>query len=326
MPDMVDTMAYLGRAPWHGLGVYLPQAVSVDEMLDQSALRWKVHAQPVRFKVPGEDVTFETTETKVLIRDNGPGPENKLVLGPCGPQYVPTQNDQSFKFFKALADDKVGLSLEVAGALDSGRYVWALAKFQESWEMMDEQFVDYLLLVSPHIWGRSLQIFYTPIRVVCMNTLMQAMQGRSVESAFRHLHLQEFDDKVIADAREIVGLGTKMTMQFRKSAEFLARIKADEGQTAKFFATLFASQLKDATTEDQLSAPIVQEMFEIRSGMPGAKTDAANGTYWGLVNTVTYLYDHVKGNSVDTRLQSAWLGKGATKKREAMELALRMAA
>lgn len=326
MAHEVDTMAYVGQEPWHGLGVQLNKALEIDEMLVTAGLDWKVHARPVRFNIPGEKAIFETTQTKVLIRDNGPGPENKIVLGPCGPQYVPTQNSESFKFFKALADDKVGLSLEVAGALDEGRYVWALAKFDDGWSMMDETFKDYLLLTSPHIWGRALQIFYTPIRVVCMNTLMMAMSGRSIETAFRHLHLQEFDDKIIADAREIVKLGTEMTMQFRKSAEFLAKIKADEAATAEFFAKLFAPSLAGVDTDSQLAAPIIQDLITTRDSMAGSQTEAASGTYWGLVNTVTYLFDHVKGNSVDTRLQSAWLGRGAAKKREALEVALKMAA
>lgn len=326
MPAMIDTIAYTGNEPWHGLGTYLPSLMTSDEAMEAAKLNWKVHACPARFRVPGEDVTFETQQTKVLVRDNGAGPENKIVLGPCGPQYVPTQNAQSFKFFKALADEKIGLSLEVAGALDEGRYVWGLARFRDEWAMMDEKFRNYLLLVSPHIWGRSLQIFYTPVRVVCMNTIMQALQGRSVESAYRHLHLSEFDDRVIADAREVVNLSQKMTVDFRKSVEFLARVKADEAASAKFFATLFAPALEDSATDDQLSAPVVQEMLALRDGMPGANTEAANGTYWGLVNTVTYLFDHKKGSSVDTRLQSAWLGKGATKKRDALTLALRMAA
>lgn len=326
MSHMIDGMAYAGQAPWHGLGVQLPHTTDADGLLDAANLRWKVHACPVRFKIPNEEHTFQTTETRVLIRDNGPGPENKIVLGPCGPQYVPTQNEQSFKFFKALATDKVGLSLEVGGSLDRGRYVWALAKFDDEWKIMDEEFQNYLLLVSPHIWGRALQIFYTPVRVVCMNTLMMAMSGRSVDSAYRHLHLSEFDDRVIADARGVMNLGVQMMDEFRKSAEFLAKIKADEAATAKFFATLFAPSLVNLDTEDQLAAPIIQDLITTKNTMVGAQTEAANGSYWGLVNTVTYMFDHVKGNTVDTRLQSAWLGKGAAKKREALDLAMRMAA
>lgn len=326
MAHEVDQMAYAGQAPWHGLGVELPDTTDADGMLDAANLRWKVHALPARFKCPDEDLTFQTTECKVLVRDNGPGPENKIVLGPCGPQYVPTQNEQAFKFFKALASDKVGLSLEVGGSLDRGRYVWALARFDDEWKIMDESFRNYLLFVSPHIWGRALQIFYTPVRVVCMNTMMQALSGRSVDSAYRHLHLTEFDDRVIADARGVMNLGGQMMDEFRKSAEFLAKVKADEAATAKFFATLFAPALADSDTDDQLSAPIVQDMILTKNTMVGAHTEAANETYWGLVNTVTYLFDHVRGNSVDTRLQSAWLGRGAAKKREAFDLAVRMAA
>ena len=43
------------------------------------------------------------------------------------------------------------------------------------------------------------------------------------------------------------------------------------------------------------------------------------------MNAVTYLTDHELGNSDETRLQSAWYGKGETRKRHALELAIQYA-
>ena len=44
MAHQVETMAYAGETPWHGLGTRVSNDLSVDEMLEQSGLDWKVRA------------------------------------------------------------------------------------------------------------------------------------------------------------------------------------------------------------------------------------------------------------------------------------------
>ncbi len=51
----------------------------------------------------------------------------------------------------------------------------------------------------------------------------------------------------------------------------------------------------------------------------------AAGTWWGAFNAVTYYYDHVAGTDQDKRLTSAWFGSAATRKRQALDLAVEFA-
>ncbi len=59
----------------------------------------------------------------------------------------------------------------------------------------------------------------------------------------------------------------------------------------------------------------------------GADMASANGTAWGLVNAVTQYIDHERWfRSQDHRLDSAWLGQGASIKAKAYQEAMKLAA
>ena len=42
MAHMVETMAYAGEVPWHGLGVQVEENLTPDEMLVAAGLDWTV--------------------------------------------------------------------------------------------------------------------------------------------------------------------------------------------------------------------------------------------------------------------------------------------
>lgn len=54
----------------------------------------------------------------------------------------------------------------------------------------------------------------------------------------------------------------------------------------------------------------------------GADHEGVKGTMWGLLNAVTEHVDHEQGRTTDTRLQSAWFGRGAQFKQSAYDAML----
>ncbi len=66
-----------------------------------------------------------------------------------------------------------------------------------------------------------------------------------------------------------------------------------------------------------------QQALEVIHTQPG--THFGEGTFWQAMNTVTYMHDHLLGRSSDTRLFSAWYGKGKQAKDRAVELAVKYA-
>ena len=46
MVAAVETMAYAGEVPWHGLGTKVPNDLSTDDFLKEAQLDWQVQKIP----------------------------------------------------------------------------------------------------------------------------------------------------------------------------------------------------------------------------------------------------------------------------------------
>ena len=99
MVAAVETMAYAGEVPWHGLGVKVEDNLTPEEMLIAAELDWTVskrhlftHADP---DVNASNDLIGVEDYYVLVRDS----DNK-TFGPCGKRFVPSQNRDAFEFFK----------------------------------------------------------------------------------------------------------------------------------------------------------------------------------------------------------------------------------
>ena len=177
MSHQVETMAWSGDKPWHGLGVEVNSNLTPEEMLIAAQLDWSVSKRP--------SYTLDTPEwsegsgliqapnTFHIVRDS-----DNRVLSHCGKDYMPIQNKEVFKFFKRFTEAG-HMSMETAGSLKDGGEIWGLAKIAEDFDLAgDDQIKGYLLINQPHIVGRSMTIKLTPIRVVCNNTLTFCFTAR----------------------------------------------------------------------------------------------------------------------------------------------------
>ena len=178
MAHAVETMAYAGEVPWHGLGVKVEDNLTPDEMLVAAGLDWTVskrhlftHSEP---SVENSKEVIPVNDYYVLVRDS----DNK-TFGPCGPKFVPSQNADAFKFFEKFTS--VGdMSMDTAGALKGGEQVWGLAKINDGFTLPgDDRVLGYLLVSVSHKWGKANEIRFTPIRVVCNNTLTYALADKT---------------------------------------------------------------------------------------------------------------------------------------------------
>ena len=340
MAHQVETMAYAGKVPWHGLGRAVSSEMTPDEMVDAAGLNWTVSKRPA-YTTANPSVTnlFNPTESSeflfvpdqhFLVRDS-----DNSVLSPAGKSYVPFQNREVMQFFKKFTDAGQ-MKMETAGSLKEGRDIWGLAKLSHDFKLPggDEVKV-YTLLNNSHQVGKSMTVMLTAIRVVCANTLGMALGAEGQK--FRVLHLQMFDEEIMKAAEEALGLSTVQMTQFQEQAEFLAKKKATDDAVQKFIAELFQPNLlvergKVADTLNTLP-PLRDEFKRTASNVmeaietsPGANLASSKGTWWGVLNGVTYVQDHQKrATSQGNALHSAWFGSGAVTKRKALGKALEYA-
>lgn len=333
MSHEVETMAYVGEQPWHGLGVELNEGVSPEEMLVASGLDWEIKKSRMWTMQPNNPTKPVVIDDYfALVRDT-----DASVLGVCGKNYIPFQNAEVFKFFKRYCDAG-RLQMNTAGSLQGGRYIWALAKVN-SFNITDEDRTDgYLLLTQPHIWGKAMTVLYTAVRVVCWNTMTMALN--TAGEKFHVPHIRAFDQELIEAVAEAVGLADSCMAEHRDKVSFLAKTRAERTDQMKYVAELLQPEMLDVfgtakETKDIVSLAgagfkrMATAVSEAIITSPGAKIkvgkNKVSDTWYGALNGVTYIVDHVKGRNRDLALQSAWFGKDAGLKRRALDLAVKYA-
>ena len=339
MAHAVETMAYAGEVPWHGLGVKVEDNLTPDEMLVVAGLDWTVskrhlftHSEP---SVENSKEVIPVNDYYVLVRDS----DNK-TFGPCGPKFVPSQNADAFKFFEKFTS--VGdMSMDTAGALKGGEQVWGLAKINDGFTLPgDDRVLGYLLVSVSHKWGKANEIRFTPIRVVCNNTLTYALADKTRPS-FKMPHLTALDAEVFKSAEEALGIAGDRMKDFKESAEFLSSKNYTSQNVVSYISELFQPELLEQQKNiEQMSdikaiatrQSMVDEFKRIPAMVhqaleeqPGANLKSSKGTWWGAANAVTFIVDHKWGHDRDAALHNAWFGGRASLKQKAISKALEYA-
>lgn len=304
-------MAYVGDVPWHGLGVRVPADLTPDQMLEAAGLNWNVR------KVEATAYDFETDRLYVLdraalIREN----DGKL-LDVVSNDWNPVQNTEAFEFFNEFVEAG-DMEMHTTGSLKGGQIVWGLAKIKESFELFKGDQIDsYLLFSNFHKYGFSTDVRFTPIRVVCNNTLSLSLSS-NVERMVKISHRKVFDP---SNVKQMLGIATDKLEKYKDMASFLGSKKAKGEDIVEYFKRIFpVSGAGDKKKELSKNA---QTALGILHTQPGA--EYAEGTWWQPFNAVTYLTDHLAGRTADSRLASAWYGTNKNLKTKALEVAVEMA-
>ena len=71
MAHLIDTMAYTGQTPWHGLGNVLPPQQSLDIWLQAAGMNWTIEQSDVMFNVASDALHIRPySDSKVLYRSD----------------------------------------------------------------------------------------------------------------------------------------------------------------------------------------------------------------------------------------------------------------
>lgn len=309
------SMAYVGDVPWHGLGKRVPADVSPEQMLKAANLDWEVKKIPMFYDVGQGPII---TDSNALVRST----DNKL-LTVVKDSWNPVQNKEAFEFFNEFVLSG-NMEMHTAGSLKEGKMVWALAQLKDKFELFGGDLVEgFLLFSNPHEFGRSIDIRFTPTRVVCNNTMTMALSEKT-KYAVKVNHRSKFNGDQVKD---MLGIASDRMATYKEQAEFLGKRKFKNETIVEYFNRVFPSLSKDqVTSEDLNKAPVSRQAEEAMQALhtqPGAKF--AEGSWWQAFNTVTYMADHTLGRSRDTRLTSSWYGQNRLRKEKALELALEYA-
>ena len=221
-----------------------------------------------------------------------------------GKGYTPVQNTEMFKMFDSIVGSGEAF-YHTVGSLFGGRKVWLLAKFNGEVKLDDGDVLDkYVLLSNAHDGSGALTAMFTPVRVVCWNTLSVALRGGNQEDSKRMYlrHTQGITEKAI-DVRKYLGLENLYYERMMEECNSLIQKSFTKEQMAELSLQLYRGNEEIENIEDikGTSRSSVEQTISLFNH--GIGTNGENA--YDAFNAVT------EDDSVrEKRLNQTWFGKG----------------
>jgi phage/plasmid-like protein (TIGR03299 family) len=319
MAANVESMFYVGNMPWHREGEKLFNPPDSITAIQRAGLDWEV--KKTRLFVEGN---IPVDGYYGIIRN-----DKKSVLGVVREGYTPLQNWDAFTFFDPLIK-KGFLEYETAGAIGNGEIIWILAKLKENPTFSvcaHDEIAKYLLLSNSHDGLSAVSMKFTPIRVVCQNTLNLALE-RGETTRIRHISSIHVRLDYLSVA---MGDILRIYEGAEKNFKAMYDLKLNEHETQGYFNALYpVVEEKEIKTESQFKARekniktqnILMSIYNSKiNGMLGIR-----GRLWAAYNAVTEYIDHPEDYRLGENrlLKRIWFGEGEAYKARAYTVALEL--
>ena len=312
-------MMYVGEAPWHGLGQKLDKPATAAEAIKAARLDWQVAKIPLYVK--GKRRYRQVVATYATVRTDSPVP---APLGIVGQDYEPLQNRDAFTWFDGIVGQGAAI-YHTAGVLGIGERVWILAKLPGEIRVNGEDICEkFLLLSNSHDGQSSVQVKFTPIRVVCQNTLTMALSsGRTV----RISHTRSIKERMEA-AKENLGIIRDRFGRIEKDFQRFSEVPMTGNRLTVYLGTVFPMPQDEDDKAARKRVEIARQecgcLFDVGRGND---LGGVHGTLWAAYNGVVQFVDYRprKGDG-SQRLESTWFTDGYLTKARAFRVAVERAA
>jgi phage/plasmid-like protein (TIGR03299 family) len=327
MPAEVETMTFVGEEPWHHLGVRLDNPATSAEAIIAAGLNWKVETVPI---LAFDELAQKEQADPVLCLFNQAvmRTSDRSILGVVGNSYTPVQNESAFEFFDSVVGSGQAI-YHTAGSLKEGRRIWILAQLPGDLAVTEKDIINrYLLLTNTHDGTSTLKMFFTPVRVVCMNTLTWALhrgQGQGIDIR----HTGSIDDK-ISVAKDALGLGISYYDELAKISQQMVKVRATDDMIDELLSECFPGSYKPDAKDR--AKKVITDIEDIANNKNNTLVVGEEGTLWAYVNAVAEYTDHMRGTRAtdydadNNRLESIWFGYAKTVKQRAFDKGLQLMA
>ncbi len=319
---------------WHGLGQIVGQYPTSEEAIKHAGLDYEVVKSPLFTKGSGIIETsgaLEIGSTKLEVPNYFANirTDNNAVLGVVGKDYHIVQNREAFNFFDAIVGGDEGILYETAGALGNGERIFITAKLPDYIRVGDGDDVTekYIFLTTSHDGSGSITAAFTPIRVVCQNTLNASL--RNMTNVVRIKHTSGAKQR-IENAHKIMGLANTLSNQLENIFNNWSKVRVTDQEVKKLIQLALCPNkqtldLIKKGAEDEISTVfknVVDDAFSYAMMSDTQQMNTTKGTLFGAYNAVTGYYQNVRNYKNDeAKLQSIVLGGTAQlKSQKAFEL------
>lgn len=319
---------------WHNLGQVVEQYPTSAEAIRHAGLDFEVIKAPLfthgRALAIGDNGEIKEQENILL-------PEHYATLrtdtneafGVVGRDYQIVQNAEAFAFFDAIVGGD-GIFYETAGALGRGERVFITAKLPDYIRVGngDDVTEKYIFLTTSHDGSGSITAAFTPVRIVCQNTLNAAFRNMSNVIRIRHTNGAK---QRLEEAHKVMGLANQLSNQLEGVFNRWAKIKVTDREVHKLIQLalspgketlelLTKGAYEDTSTKFKNT---VEDVFTYAMLSESQQMDTTKGTLFGAFNAVSGYYQNVCDyKSSEKKLDSIVMAGGTAQKRiqQAFEL------
>jgi len=313
----IESMFYLQRdaIPWHNLGNALDNDAATDseKVRKGSGLNWITDTKPL-FTASGEQVSHRAVYRK----------DTNAILGIVGPKWQPLQNHVMIDWFLPFIEAEEA-TYHTGGSLCGGQKVWMLCELKRDPEIIvpGDEFTKFMLLSNSHDGKTAIRVGFTPIRVVCHNTLSMA-HGSEVSKLLRVRHSLQAETN-LERIRDTVDAWNAQFVATAEQYRYLTTKTINQNDVHKYIKTLLGVVDKSDDEIKTRQMNIINGIEHLIDQGLGQTNPKVHGTYYAMYQGYNEYLNHFYGRNNNNRLDSLWFGPNTTKNMNALQLALQMA-
>ena len=294
---------------WHGLGQIVEGYPTSKEALQLAGLDFEVVKLPNIHRLADGTETVSNSSFFTHRTDNG------AILGDkVGTDYNIVQNTDAFSFFDAIVGGD-GIQYETAGALGKGERIFITAKLPDYIKVGSDDLIEkYLFLTTSHDGSNSITAAFTPVRIVCQNTLNAALYNSTNTIKIRHT--VGVQDR-LKEAHKVMGISNKLADELDTIFNQWAKVRITDTEVMQLVKQEMAPSkvvLKNIEKGEELSTAftnICDNAFHYAMSSPTQQTETTKGTLFGAYNAITGYFQNVKEYKDDeVKLKSIMFGTG----------------
>lgn len=334
---------YLGRKPaWHDLGTVMTEFITASEAVKLARLDYQVIGTPIQAVTLNGAIDFPDKVALVRLPTDD-DPEHRC-FGIVSEHYKILQNQE---VFSALDPISTIWPVETAGALGFGER--AFMTFDAGLHEVTgrngkkDLIAKYFVVIEDKTGGGALRILYTPVRIVCANTLTLGLAQALIKADIRHSAGVELEYKArMKLMAEMQGVEQKALELF----DDMAKHEIDKEEFEEILDVVYIPprrpkkldlmdvlEMEETDEEDELKSHLltIQDQYDARNELIIKKRDAVVAHYerfndefpdfaqtsWAAYQAITDVEDHVVFRGENVSAYSAVFGPRSKTKAKA---------
>jgi phage/plasmid-like protein (TIGR03299 family) len=279
---------------WHGLGQIVQDYPNSAAALQFAGLDFEVYKRPNTHRL--DDGTEIISKSSFYTYR----PDCCAILGDrLGKDYEVIQNIDAFSFFDTIVGGD-GIQYETAGALGKGEKIFITAKLPGYIKVGSDDMIEkYLFLTTSHDGFGSIMAAFTPVRIVCNNTLNAALRNHSNSIKIRHTANAK---ERLEEAHKVMGISNQLSQQLDGIFNQWAKVRITDKEVQKLIQLAMVPNKEvlqniEKGEMDELSTcfkNMCDDVYEYNMTSASQQYETTKGTVFGTYNAITGYFQNVR--------------------------------